>query len=110
MNLGILKNWTNPILKMDLVELKMLQNEQLVGDWTGNMLMKNEKDEKGAIYFFFARPKMNFSDLDKKYGEPSAKQNINDWIIWTYSRFRFIGKPNENIAVIAWSALEIDHK
>jgi|GEM_PF-6644903 len=98
--------WPKVSPQLDQLELRMLNDPRITGeDWR----CKRIDGSNGTLYMFLKKPDIGFQVLRDTFGAPASEKSYASettdraWTVWTYSRWRIIGKGDE-IHYIVWAA------
>jgi hypothetical protein len=98
-------NWPKTTLKMEVVELQILLDDNLTGRLRCKGMVPKSTPEK-AIYLILDEPKMSLSAVRSKYGKPSTEKRDGEWTILTYGRIRIMADSSDKVAFVVYQGVK----
>jgi len=95
-------DWPAPTQAMDLVEMKLLSDQALVGSCRWGWIRMEKQGGLKARCFSFS-PTGHVKRVLAKYGQPSSQKNRGSRIVLTYGRIRLIASGSGRIVGVLYN-------
>ncbi|HUU30794.1 MAG TPA: hypothetical protein VMY69_01685 [Phycisphaerae bacterium] len=93
------RDWPDPVPQMEIVELRMLLDEQLVGNLRFSNFTFQEAGETARM--FLSKPTLSAAQVREIYGKPSAEKEYPDGdLLLTYGRLRLVVLKGGEVATV----------
>lgn len=98
----VFRHWPTSTQSMELVELKLLSEQGLVGRYHWGWIRMEKQEGLKARYFCFS-PTGNTNRIVTKYGQPSSQKKYGGTTVLTYGRIRLIASGSGRIIGVLYN-------
>ena len=98
----VYRHWPTSTQSMELVELKLLSEQGLVGRYHWGWIRMEGQEGLKARFFSFS-PTVNTNRIATKYGQPSSQKKHGGTTVLTYGRIRLIASGSGRIVGVLYN-------